>query len=90
MVTYLYRCSDQHETDLRAPMGQAPASTDCECGRSTHRVFTAPMVRSSLPRAQERVMDAAERSAEQPELATAPAPAQAPPADPRHSLLPRA
>lgn len=89
MVTYLYRCSAHHETDLRAPMGQAPTSTDCACGRSTHRVFTAPMVRS-LPRAQERVRDAARRSAEQPEIATAPAPVQPPLADPRHALLPRA
>lgn len=90
MVTYLYRCPDRHETDLAAPMGQAPAHTDCTCGNEARRAFTAPMVRA-VPRAGERVRDAAEQSTELPAVTTMPAPAPGPPplADPRHALLPR-
>lgn len=95
MVTYLYRCPDRHETDLSAPMGRAPARTGCACGNQARRAFTAPMVRT-VPRAGERVRDAAEQSTELPAVTTmsAPAPASAPApqplADPRHALLPRA
>lgn len=91
MVTYLYRCPDRHETELRARMGSAPPATDCgRCRRRTHRVFTAPMLRAQ-PQARTRALDAAARSAERPEIATASGrPAAPPPADPRHALLPRA
>ncbi|GAB3714746.1 transcriptional regulator [Nocardiopsis oceani] len=91
MATYLYRCPDRHETDLAAPMGQAPAQTDCACGSRARRAFTAPMVRA-VPRAHAQVRDAAEQSADTPPVTTGPLPDPAPPplADPRHALLPRA
>lgn len=91
MVTYLYRCPDRHETDLRAPMGAAPSAVDCRrCGRPTRRVFTAPTLRVHSP-ARTRALDAAARSAEEPAVATAADPRPAPAfADPRHALLPRA
>lgn len=91
MVTYLYRCPERHETDLAAPMGGAPAYTDCACGHPARRTFTAPMVRA-VPRTRERLRDAAEQSAERPAPTTMSAPDPAPPpfADPRHALLPRA
>ncbi|MET9798266.1 transcriptional regulator [Nocardiopsis alba] len=89
MVTYLYRCPDRHETDLDAPMGRAPRETDCPCGRSARRAFTAPMVRA-VPAARGRVMEAAEQSTDRPAVVTRPAPGPAPTSstDPRHALLP--
>lgn len=90
MAAYLYRCPDRHETTEHAPMGEAPASVECACGTRAARAFTAPMVRS-LPRTTHRMREAAAESSEQPRVARRAPEAAAPaPADPRHSLLPRA
>jgi hypothetical protein len=39
MVQYAFECPDRHETIVRAPMGEAPSRTLCECGRMAHRVY---------------------------------------------------
>nr|WP_277068382.1 zinc ribbon domain-containing protein [Saccharomonospora viridis] len=92
MVTYSYRCRQCGDFDVRVSMGEAEGVWACPwCGASAVRRFTAPQVRCGGDVAVRRAYEYAERSAEQPEVVSAPPPARAPRVsrDPRHARLPR-
>ncbi len=92
MVTYSYRCRQCGDFDVRMPMGEATGAWACPwCGTSAVRRFTAPQVRRGGDVAVRRAYEYAERSADEPEVVSAPPPARPPRVsrDPRHALLPR-
>lgn len=39
MAQYAFACASNHETVIRAAMGEAPSRVLCECGRLAHRVY---------------------------------------------------
>ncbi|TDC60848.1 zinc ribbon domain-containing protein [Actinomadura sp. GC306] len=91
MAIYQYRCENCGAFDVSRPIGTAADAEDCAgCGGAAARVFTAPhLTRTSGPLA--RALQAQEASADEPRVvkrspSSKPA---APPADPRHALLPR-
>ncbi|ACU96987.1 FmdB family zinc ribbon protein [Saccharomonospora viridis] len=91
MVTYSYRCRQCGDFDVRMPMGEATGAWACPwCGTSAVRRFTAPQVRRGDV-AVRRAYEYAERSADEPEVVSAPPPARPPRVsrDPRHARLPR-
>jgi putative FmdB family regulatory protein len=92
MATYQYRCSDCGPFDVTRQIGRALPEESCAtCGDLARRVFTAPaLTRTSAPLA--RALRAQEASAHEPSVVTRVPPARrrtAPPADPRHTLLPK-
>ncbi|MFB4306810.1 FmdB family zinc ribbon protein [Actinomadura sp. GTD37] len=92
MAIYQYRCAECGPFDVSRPIGTAgPAEPCAACGGAAPRAFTPPLVaRTSRPLA--RALDAQAASAHEPRVVgrvpAAPRRA-APPADPRHALLPR-
>jgi putative FmdB family regulatory protein len=92
MATYQYRCAGCGVFDVVRPIGQALPEERCEtCGDRARRVFTAPML-TRTPAALARALRAQEAGAHEPCVVTEVPPARrapAPPADPRHSLLPK-
>lgn len=91
MVNYLYRCDERHETTEPAPIGYAPASVDCACGRIARRAMTSPML-STMGKIHRQAVDTAAGSAENPAVVSQPPPARRPQprsTDPRHARLPR-
>ncbi|MFA1550324.1 FmdB family zinc ribbon protein [Actinomadura chokoriensis] len=92
MAIYLYRCAECGPFDVSRPIGTAGPSEPCaSCAGEAPRVFTPPLVaRTSRPLA--RALDAQEAGAHEPrvvERVPAAPRGPAPPADPRHALLPR-
>lgn len=92
MVIYQYRCARCGPFDLALPMGGARPESRCtRCDGTARRVYTAPaLTRPGAPLT--RALDAQEASRHEPQVVSAPPPARrrpAPPADPRHALLPR-
>ncbi|MFS2295141.1 MAG: zinc ribbon domain-containing protein [Actinomadura sp.] len=91
MAIYQYRCGECGTFDVSRPMGTAAAGESCAgCGGEASRVFSAPhLARTPAPIA--RALQAQEASRDEPRVVErAPSrPSAAPPADPRHALLPR-
>ncbi|TDC47385.1 zinc ribbon domain-containing protein [Actinomadura sp. KC345] len=93
MAIYQYRCAECGPFDVARPIGTAGAAEPCAgCGGEASRVFTAPhLARTSRPLA--RALHAQEAGAEEPAVVRRVPGARrgpaAPPADPRHALLPR-
>ncbi|TDB97614.1 zinc ribbon domain-containing protein [Actinomadura sp. 7K534] len=91
MAIYQYRCEKCGAFDVSRPIGTAAAAEVCaDCGGAAARVFGSPyLARTSRPLA--RALQAQEASADEPRVVRR-APSResaAPPADPRHALLPR-
>lgn len=74
MVVYVYRCPVHGVTEQTSPMGAAAATIPCPtCGRTAARSFTAP--RLSLGSSRRRALiEATERSADQPQVVSVPPP----------------
>lgn len=74
MAVYVYRCDAHGFTERALPIGTAEQSTPCPtCGDVAMRVFTAP--RLSLGDATRRALiDRTERTRDEPEVVSAPAP----------------
>lgn len=93
MAIYQYRCAECGPFDVSRPIGTAASAETCAaCGGGASRVFTPPLLaRTSRPFA--RALQAQEASAHEPQVVKrapeAPRRPAAPPADPRHALLPR-
>ncbi|WP_199432113.1 FmdB family zinc ribbon protein [Qaidamihabitans albus] len=90
MATYAYHCAWCGQFEIRRPMGEAANTEPCPvCGDCAARRFTAPALRrgsTTLTRARED----AERTAERPDVVTAPPPSGTRVSrDPRHARLPR-
>lgn len=98
MVSYLYQCGAHGCFEIRRPIGDADMIADCpSCGTAGRRVYSAPRL-AFAPRDRMVAIDRAERSAEQPEVVSAPeggrrrapgAPRPAWAANPALSRLPR-
>lgn len=92
MATYEYRCTGCGPFDVIRPIGRALPEEPCElCGVQARRVFTAPLL-THAPSTLARVRNASEASAHEPRVVAEVPPARrrtAPPADPRHALLPK-
>lgn len=95
MPTYEFRCPDCTDFDLVFAMRSVPENATCPtCGASARRRVSAPRL-SRAGSAASRVIDAAERSAHEPETVSSlpgrarSAPAQRYTANPLHQKLPR-
>jgi putative FmdB family regulatory protein len=92
MATYRYRCTGCGSFDVTRPIGEALPEEPCQaCGDQALRVFTPPMI-ARTPVALARALRAQEASAHEPRVVGAVPAARrgpAPPADPRHALLPK-
>ncbi|MDG9707176.1 FmdB family zinc ribbon protein [Streptomyces sp. DH10] len=92
MATYQYRCPGCGSFDVARPIGRALPEEPCEtCGDPARRVFTAPLL-TRTSAALARALRAQEASAHEPRVVTEVPAARrgpAPPADPRHALLPK-
>jgi putative FmdB family regulatory protein len=92
MATYQYRCARCGSFDVLRPLGKALPEEPCEsCGGRSRRVFTSPML-TRTPTALARALHAQEASAHEPRVVgevPAARRSPAPPADPRHALLPK-
>lgn len=93
MVTYLYRCPDCGDAEIRRAMGAAEPSVACPaCARPARRVFANQGLRGLTP-GLAMAMDAAGASAEAPGVVSSiPSAAGAPRpqlAHPSHAGLPR-
>ena len=74
MATYAYRCARDGDFDVTQPMGAAPAKSPCPvCNNEAVRVFRAPML-SLASRALVAAIDRTEKSGDEPEVVSAPAP----------------
>ncbi|WP_106180972.1 FmdB family zinc ribbon protein [Prauserella shujinwangii] len=95
MATYVYRCARCGDFERQHPMGEAAATRPCpDCGEPAARRYTAPAVRHTTPSSWSRAREYAQRSAESPEVVSAPPPRGASGGvrvsrDPRHARLPR-
>ncbi|XRQ12239.1 FmdB family zinc ribbon protein [Actinomadura welshii] len=91
MAIYQYRCPECGAFDVSRPIGTAAAAETCAgCGAEANRVFSPPHL-TRTPRPLTRALQAQEASADEPRVVTRPPVSRpaAPPADPRHALLPR-
>jgi putative FmdB family regulatory protein len=92
VAIYQYRCAQCGPFEVTRPIGTAvPAEPCADCGDPAARVYTPPML-ARTPRPLARALNAAEASAHEPRVVDRVPPARrapAPPADPRHALLPR-
>lgn len=98
MATYRYHCDVDGHVDTRRPIGTAPATIPCpQCGRTSRRVITAPML-GLAARPRMAVIDHAEASRTEPAVVSTlpsnprtgrPRVAPAPRLDPRTRALPR-
>jgi putative FmdB family regulatory protein len=71
MALYEYRCELDGAFELARPLGTAPGAAACPvCTGESRRVFTSPMLRSSIPRAVVAAVDHAEKSRTEPEVVT--------------------
>lgn len=48
-MTYGYRCESGHAVDVEAPMGEAPTSAVCACGRSARRDYSGVQIMNDDP-----------------------------------------
>ncbi|MGC9665072.1 FmdB family zinc ribbon protein [Planosporangium sp. 12N6] len=96
MATYEYRCPRDGSFDVRSPIGTAAPAVPCPaCGDEARRVISAPAL-ARTPRPLAAALDRAARSAEAPEVVSAPPPRRAAsparparPVNPGHARLPR-
>ncbi|TDC98458.1 FmdB family zinc ribbon protein [Actinomadura sp. 7K507] len=93
MAIYQYRCAECGPFDVARPIGTAGEAEPCAgCGGEAPRAFTAPHL-AGTSRPLNRALEAQEASAEEPRVvkrdSEVPRRPAAPPADPRHALLPR-
>ncbi|TDT98103.1 putative FmdB family regulatory protein [Streptomyces sp. 846.5] len=92
MATYRYRCTECGSFDVTRPIGEARPEEPCQtCGDQARRVFTPPMI-ARTPVALAHALHTQEASAHEPRVVGAVLAARrrpAPPADPRHALLPK-
>ena len=71
MILYEYRCEHDGRFVITRPLGTAPASATCpECGAEARRVFSKPMLKSSMPREVVRAIDHAEKTRHEPDIVT--------------------
>lgn len=85
MPTYMYRCSDCADFDVVQPMSAETSTYLCpSCGGSARRVFTAPALRRTS-RGMTRAADAADASAEAPQVVRSIPSGAPPPRSPRWS-----
>ena len=71
MAIYEYRCDQDGVFEVTRPLGTAPKSITCPvCRSEARRVFSKPMLSSSLPRALVAAIDHAEKSRDEPEVVT--------------------
>ncbi len=69
MAFYEYRCQHDGVFELARPLGTAPEAAACPvCAAASRRVFTSPMLRSSIPREVVAAVDHAEKSRTEPEV----------------------
>jgi putative FmdB family regulatory protein len=70
MAIYGYRCPHCADIEVAFPIGTAAASVPCpDCGATSVRVFSAPML-ARTPAAVSAQVQRAERSAAEPEVVT--------------------
>jgi putative FmdB family regulatory protein len=68
MATYVFRCPDCSVFEVVQPMSLLTPTHPCpECGAASARVFTAPRL-ARTPAALHRAVDAADASAEAPQV----------------------
>jgi putative FmdB family regulatory protein len=68
MATYVFRCADCSTFDVVQPMSAVKPTHPCpSCGRSSRRVFTPPALNRAAP-GLVRATEAAEASAEAPQV----------------------
>ena len=71
MAVYEYRCEHDGRFDIMRPLGTAPTSATCpECGGEANRVFSKPMLKSSMPRELVSAIDHAEKTRDEPDIVT--------------------
>jgi putative FmdB family regulatory protein len=71
MALYEYRCERDGAFDIVRPLGTAPASSACPvCGGQASRVFSKPLLKSSLPRDLVAAIDHAEKTRHEPDIVT--------------------
>lgn len=92
MPVYVFRCHRCGRFDAEHPMASVPGSCPClSCGDPARRIITAvALSQAGSPR--RRAVEAAERSAEEPQVVAGPPPRPSTPPitrDPRHQKLPR-
>lgn len=92
MARYLFRCRQHGVFEVVHPIGTAPARGVCpECSGAAARVFTAPQLAFGS-RSRSALIERTERSAERPEVVSAPPPRPPRPAlpgNPAWARLPR-
>ena len=68
MATYVFRCADCAEFEVVQPMAEVRPTHPCPgCGHSSRRVFTPPALNTTSP-GLHRATQAAEASAEAPQV----------------------
>ena len=71
MAIYEYRCERDGPFDATLPIGTAPPSVACpSCGGTSLRVFTNPMVKTSVPRPLMAALNHEEKTRYEPDLVT--------------------
>ena len=71
MALYEYRCEQDGRFEILRPLGTAPVSAPCPgCGREAARVFSKPLLKSSMPRALVSAIDHAEKTRDEPDIVT--------------------
>ncbi len=71
MAVYEYRCEHDGAFEIMRPLATAPVSAPCPvCGGEAARVFSKPMLKSSMPRALVAAIDHAEKTRHEPDVVT--------------------
>jgi putative FmdB family regulatory protein len=71
VAVYEYRCEHDGGFEIMRPLGTAPVSAACPaCGADAPRVFSKPMLKSSMPRALVAAIDHAEKTRDEPDIVT--------------------
>ncbi|WP_432561646.1 FmdB family zinc ribbon protein [Kineococcus sp. SYSU DK003] len=74
MSSYEYRCARDGVFEQRHAMGTAPPTGTCpQCGGSSSRVFSPPLL-GTRARGALSLIDATERTASEPDVVSAPPP----------------
>lgn len=95
VATYEFRCAEHGVITVAVPMTEVTGTIPCPtCGAAARRLFSAPQLALGDSTAR-RIIDATRRSADQPQVVTAPvgqplsARRRRPLADPRTAKLPK-